>query len=154
MMRVGLGQDIHRLASGGPLMLAGVAVPAPCQAVGDSDADVAIHAVIDAVLGAMAWGDIGSWFPREAVAPGEASGPLLDQVIDRLAASGGVVQHADVTVLLEAPRLAGYREAMQESLRQRLRCGSVSVKFKTQDGLGSIGQREAIAAWVVVTVDA
>lgn len=154
MMRVGLGHDIHRLAPGGPLMLAGVAVPAPFVAMGDSDADVAIHAVIDGVLGAMAWGDIGSWFPRDAVAPGQASGPLLDQVMGRLAAAGGVVQHADVTVLLEAPRLAGHREAMQESLRQHLRCLSVSVKFKTQDGLGSIGRQEAVAAWAAVTVDA
>lgn len=154
MMRVGLGWDIHRLAAGRPLMLAGVSIPSPVGAVGDSDADVVLHAVIDGVLGAMAWGDIGSWFPRAAVAAGQPSGPLLARVMDRLAAAGGTVVQVDVTVVLEAPRLADHRPALIASLAQQLACAVVSVKFKTQDGLGEIGRGEAVACWASVRVDA
>ena len=153
-MRVGLGWDIHRLAVGRPLMLAGVAVPSPAGAVGDSDADVVLHAVIDGVLGAMAWGDIGTWFPRAAVAAGQPSGPLLAEVMEHLAAAGGAVVQVDVTIVLEAPRLADYRPALIGSLAQQLGCRVVSVKFKTQDGLGDIGRGEAVACWASVMVDA
>ncbi len=154
MMRVGLGWDIHRLAAGRPLMLAGVAVPSPQGAVGDSDADVVLHAIIDGVLGSMAWGDIGSWFPRDAVAAGQPSGPLLAQVMERLTAAGGTVVQVDVTIVLEAPRLADHRPALIASLAQQLACAVVSVKFKTQDGLGDIGRGEAVACWASVMVDA
>ncbi len=153
MMRVGLGWDIHRLAAGRPLMLAGVAVPSPLGAVGDSDADVVLHAVIDGVLGAMAWGDIGSWFPRDAVAAGQPSGPLLARVMEQLAAAGGTVVHVDATILLEAPRLALHRPAFTESLARQLACRIVSVKFKTEDGMGPIGRGEAVACWASVMVD-
>lgn len=153
-MRVGLGWDIHRLAVGRRLMLAGVAVPSPTGAVGDSDADVVLHAVIDGVLGAMAWGDIGTWFPRDAVAAGQPSGPLLAEVMEQLAAAGGAVVQVDVTIVLEAPRLADHRPALIGSLAQQLACAVVSVKFKTQDGLGDIGRGEAVACWASVMVDA
>ena len=154
MMHVGLGWDLHRLEAGRPLILAGVEVPSPAGAIGDSDADVVLHAIIDGVLGAMAWGDIGSWFPREAVAAGQPSGALLARVMERLAAAGGAVAHVDVTIVLEAPRLASYRPALTASLARQLPGAVVSVKFKTQDGIGEVGRGEAVACWASVTVDA
>jgi 2-C-methyl-D-erythritol 2,4-cyclodiphosphate synthase len=153
MTLVGFGYDIHRLAPGRPLWLAGIEIPGPTGAVGDSDADVVVHALIDALLGALGLGDIGSWFPREAVQPGQPSGPLLSRVLDRVA-DRAEVANADITVLLEAPRLAPHRAAMVESLECLLRCPRVSVKFKTHDGLGEIGRGEAVAAWAAVAVEA
>ena len=146
-MRVGFGYDLHRLASGGPLLLAGVPVPHSHGAVGDSDADVVLHAVIDAMLGAMAWGDIGMWFPKSQVAPGQDSAILVQQVVTRMHEVGARVTHLDVTILAEAPRLAPWRTAMVERLTELVGADLVNVKFKTHDQVGDVGAGHAVAAW-------
>lgn len=150
VMRVGFGYDLHRLVRGRPLRLAGVEVPHSHGAVGDSDADVVLHAVIDAMLGAMAWGDIGMWFPKSKVAPGQDSAVLVQQVMTRMTSVGARVTHLDVTILAEAPRLAPWRTAMAARLAELVRPDSVNVKFKTHDQVGDVGAGQAVAAWAVL----
>jgi len=149
-VRVGQGFDIHPLAPGRPLVLCGTVVPSDLGAVGDSDADVALHAVMDAALGAAGLGDMGVWFPSRRVAPGTSSRDLMATVQEAVRREGWRVVNADVTVVLERPALAPLRAAMQDTLAGLLDCPAVSVKFKTADGLGAIGERRAVAATAVI----
>lgn len=152
-MRVGQGYDVHPLCAGRELFLAGIAIPHELGLYGDSDADVALHALMDALLGAVGAGDLGSWFPRDRVAPGVSSVKLLAEVMALVTARGFRVVNADLTIMAEAPRLSPYREAMVERISTLIGCEAVSVKFKTGDGLGVVGRREGVASVAVVLLE-
>jgi len=152
-LRVGQGYDIHRLAPGRKLILAGVELPWDLGLHGHSDGDAVCHALADAVLGAAGLGDIGTHFPSEDMRWKDASSIVLLEGLGKLVADAGLqVLNADVTVILEVPRLGPYREAMVANLARALRvpAAQVSVKAKSNDGLGPVGHGEAIAALAVV----
>ena len=155
-MRSGIGYDIHRLVSGRKLILGGVDIPFEKGLFGHSDADVLIHAVCDALLGAAGLGDIGLHFPdTDAAYRGISSMVLLDKTVQLLASSGFSVVNADATVMAEAPKLSPFRKAMQENIAGALHLSEdcVNVKATTTEGLGAIGNREGIAAMCVVMIN-
>jgi 2-C-methyl-D-erythritol 2,4-cyclodiphosphate synthase len=152
-MAVGFGFDLHRLVPGRRFVLGGVEIPHPAGPLGHSDGDVLLHALIDALLGAAGLGDIGSWFPDTDPAWKDASSEtLLARVMDELRPRWTVV-NADVTVLLERPKLAPHRDAVAARLAGRLGTTRVSVKAKTMEGLGPIGQGDALACYAVVQLE-
>ena len=153
--RVGIGYDVHRLAEGRRLGLGGVEIAWDRGLEGHSDADVLCHAVIDAILGAAAMGDIGTHFPdTDARWRGADSVGLLEQTAALLARRNLVVGNIDSVVIAEAPRLAPHIPAMRERLARALATAveNVSVKATTEEGLGPVGRREAIAARAVALV--
>lgn len=153
--RTGMGYDVHRLVEGKPLWLCGVEIPHSHGLSGHSDADVAIHALVDALLGALAEGDIGSHFPpSDSRWKGAASHLFLSFAKDRVQARGGEIAHADLTIICEAPKIGPHRAAMRLRLAELLGISSerVSVKATTTEGLGPAGRREGIAAQAVATV--
>lgn len=148
-LRIGHGYDVHRLTEGRALILGGVEIPFEKGLLGHSDADVLTHAVMDALLGAAALGDIGQLFPDSAVGyAGISSIELLRRVRAYLAGNGFAVVNIDATVLAQAPKLAPYRTQMREELACALGIDSscVSVKATTEEGLGFTGSGEGIAA--------
>ena len=152
-MRVGIGYDIHRLVEGRKLVLGGVEIDYPRGLLGHSDADVLIHAICDALLGAAGQGDIGRHFPdTEERFRGISSAVLLKEVAARVRADGFKVGNIDATVILEAPKLASLIARMEETLAGVLEIepGRINLKATTNEGLDSIGRGEAIAAWAVV----
>lgn len=152
-MRVGIGYDVHRLVEGRRLVLGGLAIPHPRGLAGHSDADVLAHAVADAILGALAEGDLGTHFPSSDPRWRDASGAeLLTPVMARLEAAGFVLANVDTTVVAEEPRLGPFRERIRAGLARLLAVeeGRVSVKIKSADGLGAIGDGAGIAAQAVV----
>ncbi len=154
-MRVGFGYDIHRLVPGRRLVLGGVEIAHPTGLLGHSDADVVVHAVMDALLGACGLGDIGQWFPdTDASLRDISSLELLSRVRSVLASRGWVVQNIDTTVVAEAPRLAGHIPAMRKVLATRLEIQSeaVNIKATTNEGLGPVGRGEGISAFAVALV--
>jgi 2-C-methyl-D-erythritol 2,4-cyclodiphosphate synthase len=154
--RVGLGFDVHPFASGRPLVLGGVEVPAECGLGGHSDADVLSHAVADALLGALALGDLGRHFPdSDPRFRGASSLALLAEVVARVRARGGRVVNVDATVVAEAPRLAPHLDDMRVRLAETLGVAGdrVSVKAKHAEGLGALGRQEGIAAMAVALVE-
>jgi len=154
-VRVGQGYDVHRLGPGSGVMLCGVAVPHERSLVGHSDADVALHALTDAILGALGEADIGRHFPPgDPRWRGASSDRFLAHAMRLLAARGGVLAHADLTVVCEAPRIGPHREAMRARLAELLQVGldRVSVKATTTERLGFAGRREGIACQAVATV--
>ncbi|MFC2008636.1 2-C-methyl-D-erythritol 2,4-cyclodiphosphate synthase [Chloroflexota bacterium] len=154
-MRVGFGFDSHRIVDGRPLVLCGVQLQSRRGLEGWSDADVAIHALIDALCGAAAIGDIGTLFPPgEAEHQGSSSIDMLGAVVEKLAAVGASVNNVDVTVVIEEPRLAPHVPAMRELLASTLRVpvAAVSVKAKTNECMGFVGRGEGAAAFAVATV--
>lgn len=154
-MRVGQGWDVHRLIAGRPLRLSGVEVPNPRGLLGHSDGDVVLHAVTDALLGAVAAGDIGQRFPdTDPRYRGIDSAVLLREVVELVGARGYRVGNVDVTILAEQPKLAPHVPAMQRRLAALLgvTAEQVGIKAKTMEGLGAIGAGEAIAALAVATV--
>ncbi|MCL8206473.1 MAG: 2-C-methyl-D-erythritol 2,4-cyclodiphosphate synthase [Actinomycetia bacterium] len=152
-MRIGQGLDLHPLVQGRPLWVGGVLIPFDRGLSGDSDGDVLLHAVIDALLGAAGLGDIGTRFPPGSVAPGQASRPLLEAVAAEVRAAGYHVVNLDATVVAQAPRLGPYRAAMQAVLADVLGTAAVAVKFKTADRLGVLGAEAGIAATAVVLLE-
>lgn len=157
MIRVGIGYDSHRFADGRPLILGGVTIPHTAGLDGHSDADAVAHAVTDALLGAMALGDIGRHFPdTDPRWRGANSMGLLREACDLVTRHGGQARQVDVTVILEQPKLAGHTAAMTASLAAALGVGdgAVSVKAKTNEGMGWIGRGEGVAVIAVVTVEA
>ena len=154
-MRVGIGYDVHRLAPGHRLVLGGVEVPSVQGLIGWSDADVLTHAVIDALLGAAAMGDIGSHFP-----PGDpqykdiSSLVLLRRVMDMLKKNSWQVGNIDATVVAEQPKLKDYIDSMRQKLAQTLDINAelVSIKASTSEQLGFTGREEGVAAWAVATI--
>jgi len=156
-VRVGQGFDVHALADlpGRPLMLGGIAVPHARALAGHSDADVALHALTDAVLGALAEGDIGQAFPpSDERWRGAASDQFLAFARDRVAARGGVIAHVDLTLICERPRIGPHREAMRTRIADILGVDldRVAVKATTTEKLGFTGRGEGIAAQAVATV--
>jgi 2-C-methyl-D-erythritol 4-phosphate cytidylyltransferase/2-C-methyl-D-erythritol 2,4-cyclodiphosphate synthase len=153
--RTGMGYDVHRLVAGEELWLCGVQVPHTHGLSGHSDADVAIHALVDAILGALAEGDIGQHFPpSDAKWRGAASSRFLEYARDRVAARHGVIEHVDVTIICEAPKIGPHRDAMQARIVDLLgvAAGRVSIKATTTERLGFAGRREGIAAQAVATL--
>ena len=155
--RVGHGYDLHRLRQGGTLMLGGVAVSREMSPVSHSDGDVVLHAIVDALLGAMGWGDIGEHFPdSDPRWKGAASRVFVDEVYGRLATAGFAVANIDVTVLAERPKLKAFKPQIVRSIAEALRVAPerVNVKAGTNEGCDAIGRGEAIAAHAVVLLAA
>jgi 2-C-methyl-D-erythritol 2,4-cyclodiphosphate synthase len=153
--RVGTGFDAHRLVAGRPLMLGGVRIDHPRGLQGHSDGDCLLHAVGDALLGALAAGDMGVHFPSADPRWKDAPSLVFLQAVARFVAqSGHVVGNVDATIIAQEPRLAPYLELMRTGIAQALDVPveAVSVKAKSTDGLGAIGRGEGIAAQVVVLV--
>jgi len=154
-VRVGLGYDSHRFGDGGPLKLGGVDIAFDKHLVGHSDGDAVAHAITDAVLGAIGAGDIGALFSDQDPANrGRDSLEMLSIALGRARGAGYRIFQVDVTVVAEAPRIAPYREAMQTELA-RVLCvqpSAVSVKGKTNEGMGWIGRGEGIACLAVATL--
>ncbi|WP_445401122.1 2-C-methyl-D-erythritol 2,4-cyclodiphosphate synthase [Zobellella sp. An-6] len=153
MMRIGHGFDVHKFGGEGPCILAGVAVPYPQGLLAHSDGDVVLHALCDALLGAIGAGDIGRHFPdTDAAFAGIDSRILLRDVFNRVKQAGFVLGNADVTVLAQAPKLAPHIEAMVANIAADLETevGRVNVKATTTEQLGFVGRKEGIAAEAVV----
>ena len=153
MLRIGIGYDVHRLVPGRKLILGGVEIPFKRGLLGHSDADVLIHAIIDAILGALAWGDIGSWFPDydEAYADID-SRYLLRKVMLKVSENGWTISNLDSTVCAQQPKLRPYIDEMLSNLAADLQTdvANVSVKATTEEGLGVSGSEEAMSAQAVV----
>lgn len=152
-MRIGIGYDIHRLVEGRPLRLGGVEIPHDKVLAGHSDADVVLHAVTDALLGAAGLPDIGELFPdTDAKYKDADSGRLLREVFWRVRDEGFRVGNLDVIIHAERPKLSVYKRAMAESIATLLDVGPdmVSVKAKTNEGLDAVGRGDAIACTAVV----
>ena len=155
-MRVGVGYDVHPLVEGRPLVLAGVTIPHDRGLAGHSDGDVVTHAVVDALLGAAALGDIGSYFPSDDPRyENVESLSLLAKAALILRESGWQAANLDVTIVAERPWLASHVPQMRRSLAATLKMNvdAVSVKATTTDGLGAIGRGEGIAAHAVVAIE-
>lgn len=153
--RTGMGYDVHRLEAGQELWLCGVLIPHDRGLSGHSDADVAIHALVDALLGAASDGDIGSHFPpSDPQWRGAPSSQFLEYARNRIAARGGIIDHVDLTIICEAPRIGPHREAMRTRIAALLRLdlGQISVKATTTERLGFTGREEGIAAQAVATI--
>lgn len=153
--RVGIGYDSHRFTSGGPVVLGGIRIPADVSLVGHSDADAIAHAVTDAVLGAAAAGDIGSMYPdSESVNKGRDSIEMLRGAVAAVRALGYVVSNVDVTVIAEFPKIGPHAAAIRARLADALAVGApaVSVKGKTNEGMGWIGRGEGLACIAVATL--
>ena len=156
MTRVGFGFDLHPFAAGRPLVLGGVTVEFDRGLAGHSDADVLSHAVGEALLGALALGDLGRHFPdTDARYRGISSLTLLRNVMELVSARGGRLVNVDATVLAQAPRLAPLLPEMAKRLADvlRLEIDRVSVKAKSPEGLGLLGRQEGMAAMAVVSVE-
>jgi 2-C-methyl-D-erythritol 2,4-cyclodiphosphate synthase len=152
-MRIGHGFDVHRLEAGSGVSLGGVAIACPYRIVAHSDGDVLIHALCDALLGAIGGGDIGKLFPdSDPQYRGIDSRRLLREVMQRVEAAGYRLGNADLTLIAEAPRVAAHVGAMRTTLAADLNAEptQVNVKATTNEGLGHLGRQEGIAAHAVV----
>jgi 2-C-methyl-D-erythritol 2,4-cyclodiphosphate synthase len=152
-MRIGSGYDVHRFGSGDSVRLGGVTIPHDRGLVAHSDGDVLLHALMDALLGAAALGDIGRHFPPDdARYQGADSRELLREVARLVAARGFGVANCDLTLIAEAPRIAAHREAMAANIAADLGIdpSRVNVKATTAEGLGALGRAEGIAAQATV----
>ena len=153
--RVGIGYDSHRYALGRPLTLGGILIPSEIGLIGHSDADAVSHAITDAILGAAGLGDIGDMFPDNDPANKDRdSVEMLKAAVERVAEGGFRVGQVDVTVIAETPRLSPHREKMRARLAIALGIdsSSVSVKGKTNEGMGWIGRKEGLACIAVATL--
>ena len=155
-MRIGHGYDVHRFADGRELILGGVEIPYHKGLLGHSDADVLLHAVMDALLGAAALGDIGKHFPDKDPKYKDADSlKLLWEVVGKLEAEGYRVVNIDSTICAQEPKLARYIDEMRENIA--VACGlktkAVSVKATTEEGLGFTGKLEGISATAVCLID-
>jgi 2-C-methyl-D-erythritol 2,4-cyclodiphosphate synthase len=155
-MRIGQGFDIHRLVEGRELVLGGVVIPHEKGLAGHSDGDALLHAIIDALLGAAALGDIGVHFPEsEQAYAGARSINLLRKVGQLLAARGFIVINIDATIICEQPKLAKFYQEMRQQIATALvlHIEQVNVKAKTMEKLGEIGRGEAIAAQAIALIE-
>ena len=153
--RTGMGFDVHVFAGEGPVMLGGIEVPHNRGLAGHSDADVVLHAITDALLGAAGLGDIGNHFPpSDPRWQGMASSHFLDHAVALLRDRGAILDHVDCTIIAEAPRIGPHREAMRARIAEiaGLSIGQVSIKATTTEGLGFTGRREGVAAQAVASI--
>ena len=153
--RTGMGFDVHRLEAGKELWLCGLRLEHEFGLSGHSDADVALHAVVDALLGAIGEGDIGSHFPpSDGKWKGAPSHLFVAHACKLVAERGGAIEHVDLTIICEQPKIGPYRSAMRERLAELLQIGidRTSVKATTTEGLGMTGRREGIAAQAIATI--
>ena len=153
--RTGMGFDVHAFAGEGPIMLGGVEVPHSRGLAGHSDADVVLHAITDALLGAAGLGDIGEHFPpSDPRWKGAESSLFLTHALELLRSRGAIVDHVDCTIIGEAPKVSPHREAMRRRIAEiaGLRTDQVSIKATTTEGLGFTGRREGIAAQAVASI--
>lgn len=154
-MRIGLGYDVHRLVEGRDLILGGVTIPHTLGLLGHSDADVLVHAVMDALLGAAALGDIGKHFPdTEPQYKGISSMKLLEQVGALVAENGYVIENIDAVVIAQKPRLLPFIDEMEENIARVLGIlkNQVNVKATTEEGLGFTGRSEGIASQAICSL--
>lgn len=150
-LRIGHGFDAHRLEAGEGVTLAGVSIPCPYRVIAHSDGDVLIHALCDALLGALGAGDIGKLFPdTDAQYRGISSLKLLAEVMRRVQAEGYAVVNADLSLIAEVPKVARHVAQMRAVLGQALGTTAVNVKATTNEGMGHIGRKEGLAAHAVV----
>ena len=155
-MRIGIGYDLHRLVEGRPLILGGVNIPYEKGLAGHSDADALAHAIIDALLGAAALGNIGRMFPDNDPKFKDADSlELLEQAVRAVGERGYLVVNVDANIIAQAPKLNPYLDQMRDNLAARLRVSpdQVSVKAKTNEGVGPEGRREAISVQAVALLD-
>ena len=155
-VRAGIGYDSHRLVAGRPLVLGGVELASELGAEGHSEADVLMHAVIDALLGAAALGDIGMHFPDGDERYRDADSiELLRAAVALVRGAGYAIVNVDATVALETPKLGGARERMRERLAQALSVdlSAVNVKATSGEAIGFVGRREGVAALAIATLD-
>jgi 2-C-methyl-D-erythritol 4-phosphate cytidylyltransferase/2-C-methyl-D-erythritol 2,4-cyclodiphosphate synthase len=153
--RTGMGFDVHAFAGEGPLMLGGIEVRHDRGLAGPSDADVVLHALTDALLGAAGLGDIGEHFPpSDPRWKGAASALFLAHAVELIRARGALIDHVDCTVIAEVPKIGGHRAAMRARIAEitGLSVDQVSVKATTTEGLGFTGRREGIAAQAVASI--
>lgn len=156
MMRVGMGYDVHRLCTGRKLILGGVEIPFEKGLLGHSDADVLLHAVMDALLGAAALGDIGSHFPdTDPEYRGISSIRLLEHVGQLLDENGYVIENIDATIIAQRPKMRPYIDQMRENIAVSLKIETeqVSVKATTEEGLGFTGTGEGISSQAVCALE-
>ena len=156
MMRIGFGYDVHAFTPDRPLILGGVTIPFPLGLYGHSDADTVIHAVVDALLGAAALGDIGSHFPSHDTRwQDQPSAIFLDYTFDLLRQQQWRINNIDTTIVAERPKLAPFTAAMRSHLAEHLHLdiAQVSVKATTTDGLGFAGRTEGIACYAVALLE-
>ena len=155
MIRVGIGYDVHRLVQDRPLVLGGVKIEHSSGLLGHSDADVLVHAIMDALLGALALGDIGKYFPDTDGAYKDCDSLILLGKVGQLVAQKGYqINNIDSTIIAQAPKLAPYLEIMRENIGRTLDVSGdcVSVKATTEEGLGFTGSEQGIAASAVVSL--
>ncbi len=155
-MRIGIGYDVHRLTEGRKLILGGVEIPYVKGLDGHSDADVLIHALMDALLGAIGQGDIGKWFPdKDPKYKNIDSLLLLDEVMQKVTSAGYRIGNVDVVVIAQQPRLGPHFPAMKQKLAQHMACGEdrVNLKATTEEHLGFTGRGEGIAAEAVCLLE-
>jgi 2-C-methyl-D-erythritol 2,4-cyclodiphosphate synthase len=155
-IRVGSGYDVHAFTQGRPLILGGVTIPFGHGLAGHSDADTVIHAIVDALLGAAALGDIGSHFPsNDPRWKDQPSAVFLTYTIDLLHQHNWTIGNIDVTIVAERPKLSPYIQDMRAHVAQYLRIDreQVSIKATTTDGLGFAGRREGIACYAVALIE-
>ena len=156
MTRFGMGYDVHRLVEGRKLILGGVDVPYEKGLLGHSDADVLLHAVSDAILGAAARGDIGTHFPdTDERFQGADSGKLLAEVVRLVRAEGYTIGNVDATIVAQAPKLLPYIPRMRENIARLLgvAVGDVNVKATTEERLGFTGSGEGMSAYAVAGIE-
>lgn len=154
-MRIGIGYDVHRLVEGRKLIIGGVEIPHEKGLLGHSDADVLLHAIGDALLGAAGLGDLGRHFPdTDPKFKGANSITLLREIHQKLKAKGFKVNNIDAVIIAEAPKMAPHREKMAQNISEALELdlGSINVKATTEEGLGFTGKKEGIASWASVTI--
>ncbi len=156
-MRIGQGFDAHRLVAGRPLVLGGVTIPCDRGLEGHSDGDVLLHAVADAILGALGAGDLGRYFPSsDERLRGVDSRRIIERVVAMMRERGFAVVNLDATVIAQAPRLAPQQSTLQESLARLLgsELSRINLKLTSTDHLGALGREEGIASLAVVLLEA
>ncbi len=152
MIRIGIGNDTHRLENGGPLILGGIEIPHTKHAVGHSDADALLHAITDAILGAAAMGDIGELFPDTAAENKDRnSAEMLAMAFGKVQSKGFRIENVDCIVMAQKPKLSKYKSEIQKRISEILDISAdqVGVKAKTGEGVGPIGQEQIISTQCV-----
>jgi 2-C-methyl-D-erythritol 4-phosphate cytidylyltransferase/2-C-methyl-D-erythritol 2,4-cyclodiphosphate synthase len=154
-VRTGMGFDVHAFAGEGPIMMGGIEVPHDKGLAGHSDADVVLHSITDALLGAAVEGDIGQHFPpSDPRWKGASSDRFLAHAADLIRQRGGIIDHVDCTIICETPKVGPHRDAMRARIAEilQLKPGQVSIKATTTERLGFTGRGEGVAAQTVATI--